>query len=694
MKVVIAEKPSVAREIAVVLGATSKKDGYIEGKGYAVTWAFGHLVVPAMPEQYGIQGFKQENLPILPSPFQLIPRQIKESKEYKPDPGVFKQLNVIKELFSHADEIIVATDAGREGELIFRQIYDYLKCTKPFRRLWISSLTDRAIKEGLNDLKKGSDFDNLYYAARSRSEADWLVGINASQALSIAAGSGIYSLGRVQTPTLAMVCSRYLEHINFVSTPYWQIQTEQESDRTTFKMLSEVKFTDKAEAQEILNRSRHKKMEIIDVETKNVHEEPPLLYDLTALQKDANIQFNLTAGETLEIAQSLYEKKFITYPRTGSRYIGEDVWEEIPVLLEVLLAYPHLKEYAKALKMSNLNKKSVNNLKVTDHHALLITDNTASGLSVREDTVYNMIASRMLESLSDVCEKEVIHITGIVSGQKFRAHGTDIVKAGWRAVRGFFDSDKPEESVQSLPYLEKGDKLEIESVPLLEKKTKSKPLFTEATLLSAMERAGKEIENEEERNAIKESGIGTPATRATIIETLFARDYMKRQKKSLVPTPKGLKVYEVVKDKRIADVSMTGMWENALSKIESGEMPAYTFNKSIAVYTSQITGELLSLDFPQEKVEVFDCPKCKQHSVKLFDKIAKCTDEQCDFLLFRNFCGKTLSENDVKVILSKGKSPLIEGMKSRAKKKFDAYIVLKEDGSAAFEFPKTIKGKK
>lgn len=697
MKVILAEKPSVACAIAHVLGISDKRDGYIgttTGEMTTVTWAFGHLVGLAMPEQYGIQGFKQENLPILPSPFQLIPRQIKEDKGYKPDPGVLKQLKVIKELFDHADEIIVATDAGREGELIFRQIYDYLECTKPFRRLWISSLTDRAIKEGFNLLKNGNDFDNLYYAARSRSEADWLVGINASQALSIAAGSGVYSLGRVQTPTLAMVCSRYLEHVNFVSTPYWQIQTEQESDRTSFKMLSGIKYTDKMEAQKVQDRVRRKKMEIIGVEVKNVYEEPPLLYDLTTLQKDSNKRLNLTAGETLEIAQSLYEKKFITYPRTGSRYIGEDVWEEIPILLDVLLAYPHLKKNAKALKMSNLNKRSVNSLKVTDHHALLITDNTASGLSVREDAVYNMIASRMLESLSDACEKEVIHVTGIVSGQKFTANGTDIVKAGWRAVKGFFDSDKPKEAMQSLPYLEKGDKLEIESAVLLAKKTKPKPLHTEATLLSAMEQAGKEIENEEERNAIKESGIGTPATRAAIIETLFARGYLERQKKSLVPTPKGLKVYEVVKDKRIADVSMTGMWENALSRIESGEMPSDTFNKNIAIYTSQITGELLSLNLQKEKVEVFDCPKCKQHSVKLFDKVAKCTDEKCDFLLFRNFCGKILSENDVKVILSKGKSPLIEGMKSRAKKKFDAYIVLKEDGSTAFEFPRTIKGKR
>lgn len=695
MKVIIAEKPSVARAISHVLGISGQQNGYIGNADFdgkteektVVTWAIGHLVTLALPEQYGFSGFKRENLPILPEPFQLIPRQIKQGKEYTADTGALKQLNVIKELFGKCDEIIVATDAGREGELIFRYIYNYLNCQKPFKRLWISSLTDKAIKNGFENLKNGSEFDNLYQSARSRSEADWLVGINASQALSIAAGSGVYSLGRVQTPTLAMVCSRYLENKNFQSQTYWQIQAEVEVGRQTFKMLSDDKFDDKTAAQEAIAVVRRNKMEITAAETKEVREEPPLLYDLTGLQKDANKRLNLSADETLNIAQSLYEKKYITYPRTGSRYISEDVWDEIPVLLDVLTAYPPLKEHAKALQKTTLNRRCVNDLKVTDHHALLVTDNTPSGLSVKEDAVYNLIASRMLETLSEACEKEVTTVKGTAREYGFTARGTDIVKAGWRSIRGIFDNEKTDEPEISLPYVDVGDKLKTESAHLLEKQTKPKPLHTEASLLSAMEHASNEVENEDERAAIKESGIGTPATRAAIIETLFSRNYIERQKKSLVPTEKGLKVYEAVKDKRIADVSMTGMWENTLTKIENGEMNADTFDKSIAIYAKQITEELLALDFPKTENEVLTCPKCKNQSVKLFEKVAKCIAEACDWLLFRNVCGKTLSENDVKTVLEKGKSPLLKGLKSKAGKTFDAYIALKADGGTEFEFP-------
>ena len=689
MKIIIAEKPSVARAIAHVLGINGTQNGYIgaDSADTVVTWALGHLITLALPEQYGISGFKAENLPILPQPFRLVPRQVKKDKEYVPDTGALKQLNLIKTLFAKCDEIIVATDAGREGELIFRYIYQYLNCQKPFKRLWISSLTDKAIKEGFENLKNGSEFDNLYQSARSRSQADWLVGINASQALSIAAGSGVYSLGRVQTPTLAMVCSRYLENKNFQSKTYFQIQTEQETERTSFKMVSEKKFDDKTEAQEAQNVVRRNKMEIVEAETKQVREEPPLLYDLTGLQKDANKRLNLSADETLNTAQSLYEKKFITYPRTGSRYISADVWDEIPILLEILTAYPPLKEQAKTLRKSTLNRRCVNDLKVTDHHALLVTDNTPSNLSAKEEAVYNLIASRMLETLSEACEKEVARVVGIAREYRFTARGVEIVQPGWRAIKGLFDSEKSDEPEETLPYLEVGDTLKITSAQLLEKQTKPKPLHTEATLLSAMEHASNEIENEEERNAIKESGIGTPATRAAIIETLFARNYIERQKKSLIPTSKGLKVYEAVKEKRIADVSMTGMWENTLTKIESGEMASDTFDKSIAVYASQITEELLALNFPKEKTERLTCPKCRQTTVRLFEKVAKCTDETCGWVLFRAVCGKILSENEVKTLMDTGKSPLLKGLKSRADKKFDAYIVLKEDGTTAFDFP-------
>ncbi|HBK40333.1 MAG TPA: DNA topoisomerase III [Porphyromonadaceae bacterium] len=696
LKVIIAEKPSVARAIAHMLGISGQQDGYIGGNtaDTVVTWAIGHLVTLAMPEDYGFSGFKRENLPILPEPFRLIPRQSKKSKETVADVGALKQLNVIKKLFDQCNEIIVATDAGREGELIFRFIYEYLNCQKPFKRLWISSLTDKAIKNGFENLRNGIEFDYLYQAARSRSQADWLVGINASQALSITAGNGVYSLGRVQTPTLAMICERYSEHKNFQTQTYFQIQVEAEVERKTLKMLLDKKFEEKVSGQETVEIVRRNKLEITEVDTRTVREEPPLLYDLTGLQKDANKRLNLSADETLAIAQSLYEKKFISYPRTGSRYISEDIWEEIPALVETLLVYAPLKEQAKLLLKNRLNKRGVNDLKVTDHHALLITDNTVSGLSTKEESIYKLIASRMLETFSAPCVKEVTSLKARSREFLFSARGVDVIEAGWRAVNGMFNNENSEEPKISLPYVETGKKYTVQSAQLLEKQTKPKPLHTEASLLSAMEHGGKELENEDERKAIRESGIGTPATRASIIETLFSRDYIERQKKSLIPTAKGLKVYEAVKEKRIADVAMTGMWENTLLKIENGEIPFETFDKSIAIYAKQITEELLEMDFPQDENNFFVCPKCQKTTVKLFDKVAKCSDDVCNWLLFRNICGKTLSKIEVMTILTNKKSPLLKNLKSKAGKTFDAYIVLDDEGKMEFEFPASPKGKR
>ena len=324
MIAVIAEKPSVARNIATVLGATQKNDGNISGNGYIVTWVFGHLVGPAMPDAYGIENFRRENLPILPQSFQLIPRQVKIDKGYKPDSGTIKQLKIIKEVFDQCDKIIVATDAGREGELIFRLIYQYLECRKPFVRLWINSLTDKAIRDGLQNLKDGTMYDNLFRSAKARSEADWLIGINASQALSIAAGRGSYSLGRVQTPTLAMICSRYLENKNFVSQKYWQLKLQTGKDSIEFSALSEEKFDSQQPVIDKLQIIKDSgQVQVKTGECKEVNQEPPLLYDLITLQKEANTKLNFSADKTLSIAQKLYEGKLISYPRTGSRYISQ-----------------------------------------------------------------------------------------------------------------------------------------------------------------------------------------------------------------------------------------------------------------------------------------------------------------------------------------------------------------------------------
>ncbi len=376
MIALIAEKPSVAKDIARIIGATQRNDGYLSGNGYMVTWAFGHLIQLAMPEAYGVANFRRESLPILPPDFQLIPRQVKAEKGYKADPGVLKQLKVIKEVFDKCDRIIVATDAGREGELIFRYIFHYLNCRKPFVRLWISSLTDKAIREGLDNLQPGERYDNLYLSAKSRSEADWLIGINATQALSVAAGQGVFSLGRVQTPTLVMICSRYLENKNFVPVKFWQLKAHTASGGISFTAQSTAKWEQQPEAIAALQRVKDAgQLAVKSVERKETAQEPPLLYDLTTLQKEANTKLNFSADKTLSIAQSLYEKKVMSYPRTGSRYISEDVFDEMPERVALLGQYPRFAGYAAGLDGAALNRRSVNDSKVTDHHALIVTEN-------------------------------------------------------------------------------------------------------------------------------------------------------------------------------------------------------------------------------------------------------------------------------------------------------------------------------
>lgn len=396
---IIAEKPSVARDIARIVGANRREDGFLEGADYLVTWAFGHLITLSMPEQYGYGAYKAEELPIVPQPFQLMVRQIRKGKDFEDDPTALKQLKIIRSCFEKSDQIIVATDAGREGELIFRYIYGYLGCQKPFRRLWISSLTDKAIREGLAQLKAGSAYDALYLAGKARSEADWLVGINASRALSIAR-RGAYSLGRVQTPTLAMICRRYLEHQGFSSVPFGRLQAIVQKDGVLFQTTCAEDFATEGEAQTAFaTLSRQSSLVATSVSRKVAAMPPPLLYDLTTLQKEANRQLGYSADKTLSLAQSLYEKKVTTYPRTGSRYISQDVFEEVPRLLSVL---------GKELK-SPLNPHSVDDSKVTDHHALLPTgEGNAQTLSSDEAAIYQMICARFVAAFAPNAQEERI----------------------------------------------------------------------------------------------------------------------------------------------------------------------------------------------------------------------------------------------------------------------------------------------
>ncbi|GAE64113.1 DNA topoisomerase 3 [Chryseobacterium indologenes] len=694
MKTIIAEKPSVAREIAGLLGASDKKDGYLTGNGYFVTWAFGHLIGLGMPEDYGISGFDKASLPILPTPFLLTVRKVKKDKGYTADTGALKQLKVIEQLFKQSNSIIVATDAGREGELIFRYIYEYLKCNKPFERLWISSLTEKAIKQGFNNLKDGAAFDGLYQAAQGRSRADWLVGINATQALSIAAGNGIYSLGRVQTPTLALICKRYLDNKNFTVKKYWQIQLSHNKAQVDFKSISAIKWDEKQLADDTLKAIQRGAMATVtSVETKSVTEQPPLLFDLTGLQKEANKRLKLSAEATLNIAQSLYEKKFITYPRTGSKYIPEDMWAEIPNLVRALQNREDCKQALTKIKWGRFNKRIVNDLRVTDHHGLLITDKVPSVLNADENKIYNMIALRLLEAISQACVKEITDVSLQVMHYDFAAKGCKIQEAGWRSIKGSF-TDDGEEPVQELPELQKGDELKIKEAAVLEKQTKPPVLYTEAGLLSAMETAGKEIENEEERKALKNIGIGTPATRAAIIETLFTRNYIQRDKRSLIPTEKGLQVYELVKERKIADVAMTAEWELALQKIENNEADAGTFQKEMETYAKSITDELLQTSIANTNQPKLTCAKCKSQQLIIRDKIVKCPDEACNWVQFRTVCGVQISIENIVSLVNKGKTALIKGMTSKAGKKFDAYIVLKENAETSFEFEKNKSNKR
>lgn len=701
MKTIIAEKPSVAREIARVVDARKREEGYFTGNGYAVTWAFGHLVQLALPEAYGIKGFNRDALPVIPDAFKLVARAEKTEKGNRPDSGVLKQIDIIRRLFEESERIIVATDAGREGELIFRYLYQYINCHTPFNRLWISSLTDKAIREGLNNLRNGADYDNLYLAARARSEADWLVGINGTQALSLAAGRGTYSVGRVQTPTLAMVSARYWENRRFKPEAFWQLHLAVKGEgEDVVKFTSEEKWKDGEAANGLYKRIKEtcKEVRITQVEHKQKTEEPPLLYDLTTLQKEANSRYGFTAEQTLAIAQKLYEAKLITYPRTSSRYIPDDVFETIPKLLEKLQRDEQLGSHVS--RLDTLARRSVDAGKVTDHHALLTTGLHPIGIYKDELTVYRMIAMRMVEAFSAPCIKEITTVRADVLASDsekccdtaFTVKGSIIRQTGWRGVCGDTDGDT------ILPDWKEGDVLSLSACSITEGKTKPKPLHTEATLLAAMETAGKEIEDDTLRQAIKDCGIGTPATRAAIIETLLKREYMVRVKKTLVPTEKGLALYSIVKGMDIANVEMTGRWEAELARIERGEKAAADFNAEIEAYTRRITADLLASEkLFRARETTFACPKCGKGSMRFYAKVVKCDNEACALPVFRQVAGKLLSDKEITDLLTEGRTAVLHGFKSKQGKSFDAALAFDEEFRIKFIFDDTknkLKGRK
>ena len=680
MKVVLAEKPSVAQSIARIVGATQKKDGFYEGNGWQVTYAFGHLIQLAMPENYGYNSWSKGNLPMLPKEFIMIPRQKKEGKTYKNDPGVMKQLRIIKQLFENADTIICGTDSAREGQSIFRYIYNYLGIKKPVLRLWINSLTDAAIRDGLANLQPDSNYDDLFLAAKARSEADWLVGMNATQACSIM-GKSLYSIGRVQTPTLVMIVERYLQNKNFKSVPFWQVALKTTDD---VKLTSAGKWDEKAEAERAYNTaSKARSGKVIKAEKKQKIEQSPLLFDLTGLQKAANSKYGYSADKTLTIAQSLYEKQLITYPRTNAAYIPDDVYDTIPALLKNAV-FDKFRSVINDIEKPS--RRCVDASKIEDHHALLVTgiDSKNRNLKPDEQVIYDMILGRMVESFSMPCIKQVNTYTVTVSGFLFTVTSSVITQMGWRAVYG-----NPEKVNSPVPEWLQGETVCFTGAELQQGQTKPKPMHTEGTLLASMESCGRDIDDEVQREAIKDSGIGTPATRASIIETLIARNYIVRKDKSLVPTSKGMEIYKIVKDMDIANASLTGQWEAKLAAIERGKMSVDEFNSDIIEYTKHVTDEFLQSDLKPiltGKQTEIECPLCHQGHIRFFDKVANCSNEGCNFHIFRTILGKKLTDRELTDLIIKGQTRELTGFHCKDGKPFKARLRRDNKGSVSFLF--------
>ena len=487
-----------------------------------------------------------------------------------------------------------------------------------------------------------------------------------------------------------MVCRRYIENRDFSSVPYWKLSVLTEKEGLSLKAIGCKDYENEASAQTALTALRSQSQLTVETVTRKVtHTAPPLLYDLTALQKNANRRHGFSADKTLSIAQSLYEKKITTYPRTGSRYISEDVSEEVPVLLRKI-----------GMPLSNpLNRHSVDNAKVTDHHAIIPTGETPSGLSADEATIYQMVVNRFVEAFSPDSEEERMQVRFTDGTNTFTWKAYQQISLGWKAVQkdktneAEKKEDGNEQALSSLPNLAQGEVLTLLNAEITEHKTKPKPLYTEAALLSAMENAGKEVEDAESKKAMAECGIGTPATRANIIETLILRDYIRRNKKAIIPTEKGLSVYEIVKDKKIANAEMTGSWELALAAIEARQMPAEKFAQGINSYVGTICEELLALaPQVQKSYPTYHCPKCGNESVGIYTKVAKCRHEGCDFHIFREICGTLLSEDNIRDLLTTGRTPVLNGLTSKAGKKFNARLALQDDCTTVFEF-ESRKGK-
>jgi DNA topoisomerase-3 len=645
MKVVLAEKPSVARELASFLGASARREGYLEGHGYQVTWALGHLATLKEPQDYdpALKRWSLEALPFVPERFGIKP--IEEG-------GARKQLGVVRRLFRDAEELICATDAGREGELIFRYIQELVGCTgKPARRLWLSSLTEAAIRDAFRRLRPLSDYDNLYAAARSRSEADWVVGLNATRYYTVRhRASGIlWSVGRVQTPVLAMIVRRDDEIRNFKPEPFWELLTKYRD--VTFKFAGE-RFAKEEDAQALLQRVLGRPFTILGVEKKPERVPPPQLYDLTELQRDMNRRYGMSADATLKAAQSLYEDKLISYPRTDSRYLGGDMKGQVPGILEALR--PLKPAEIDRLDLSDLpfTGRIINAAKVSDHHAIIPTGKRPGTLAPAAQKVFDAVVTRLIAAFYPICVKEVTTVNGTSDDVPFRARGVRVVDTGWTVLYPRKEDDKKEkEEDQDLPAFQPGETGPHEPFVRRGETTPPKP-FTENTLLGAMETAGRLVEEEALKEALKERGLGTPATRAAIIETLLDRGYITRDKKTLAATDLGRYLVAIVQDRGLKSPELTGDWEAKLRQIERGQLDRRQFMAEIVRYTEDVirSGDASAID----PARLGDCPRCGRPAIE-GRRGYGCSGwrDGCPFVLWREYKGHPLTEDQIRELLQR-----------------------------------------
>ncbi|WP_418509896.1 DNA topoisomerase 3 [Corallibacter sp.] len=674
MKVCIAEKPSVAREIAQVLGAKTKRDGYFEGNGYAVTYTFGHLCTLKEPNDYKPywKSWDLNNLPMLPDKFET---------KVSNDSGIKKQFKIVKSLFDKADVVINCGDAGQEGELIQRWVLDQANYKGEVKRLWISSLTTEAIKEGFEKLEASTKYDNLYYAGFSRAIGDWLLGMNATRLYTVKYGGykQVLSIGRVQTPTLAMVVNRWKEIENFKPQPYWELQTLY---RDTLFSYEEGRFLKMEDGEKLANIVKEHDFEIVSITKKKGNEYAPKLFDLTGLQVYCNTKFGFSADETLKIVQKLYEMKVVTYPRVDTTFLPNDIYPKVPGILKNLTNYSQLIQPLLGQKIKK-SKKVFDDSKVTDHHAIIPTG-VQTNLQYNQQQVYDIITKRFIAVFYPECKVSNTTVIGKAETVNFKTTGKEILEKGWRVV--FESNEKPTKETGILPTFEKGEKGPHEP-SFLEKETKPPKQYTEASLLRAMETAGKQVDDDELRDLMKENGIGRPSTRANIIETLFRRKYIKRNKKQVLPTVTGIQLIDLIQNELLKSAELTGLWEKQLKDIEKGEYSAVAFINNMKKMVDHLVYEVRTekvqakLSYTNNKpanaskssskktskkgIIGKSCPKCKNGQLLKGKSAYGCTQygKDCDFVLPFEYASKKISENQYKRLLDKGSTVNLKGFK-------------------------------